>query len=154
MRSISFVFGLFLLSCGATPPVATTGSVKLKFAVTDGVRNNPALKDPLIGTVYGAIYLSEDVGITGPRTNSTAAADIPATAVDVRTAMASEAEVVIEGLAAGQYTILGYFDLDNNPGNPSRPDSGDPAAYPRTNLFEIKAGEQTKRTFVFDFIYN
>lgn len=142
-----------IVGCGSPAP-KTTGSVQFRFAVSDGVRSNPSLKDPLVGTAYGDIFLAEDVGITGPRSTTAAVASIPATSADLRTVMASESDVIIDGLAPGQYTFLGYLDVDNNPGTPSHPDSGDPAALPRTNLFDIKAGEQTKRLIVFDLLYN
>ncbi len=141
-----------LVGCGAPPP--KTGSVELRFSVSDSVRNSAALTDPVVGTVYGDIFLAEDVGIAGPRSGVTASASLPFTDIDLRAVMTSANSVIIDNLAPGQYTLLGFFDVDNNPGTPPRPDAGDPAAFPRTNVFEIRAGEQTKRPIVFDFVYN
>lgn len=154
MRFPLLAVGFSLTWCACGAPAPTTGSVQLRFSVAESVRSSSSLKDPLVGTIYGSLFLTEDVGIAGPREGATAVADVPATAIDVRTEMLDKGAVVIDKLAPGTYTFLGFFDLDNNPGTPPRPDSGDPACFPRTNEFAITLGNQSKRLILFDLLYN
>jgi hypothetical protein len=121
--------------------------------VTDTVRNSANLKDPLLGTVHGALFLVEDVGITGPHDNAPTFGDVTVENVDLRTDTNSTASFVTSGLEPNSYVFLGFFDVDNN-GQSGDPDPGDPATLALTNKFDITAGEQVKRLVVFEIIYN
>ena len=61
-----------------------------------------------------------------------------------------------EGLAPGQYTFLGYFDVDgSSDGQEERdPDSGDPVTLPTVNKFTIEAGETVEITVRFDLVFS
>lgn len=142
-----------LIGCG--PPAPKTGAVQLRFTVADSVRSNPSLKDPLVGTAYGDIYLVEDVGIAGPRDTTNPVVSMPATAIDLRSSTVSEVAVTLDKLEPNTYVFLGFFDLDDNAGAvEKRPEAGDPATLPRTNEFTITAGTETKRLVVYDLLYN
>jgi hypothetical protein len=130
--------------------------VRFRFTVSDSVRQNAALKDPLVGTIYGDLFLAEDVSVFGPRDDAEAIDSIPPTMIDLRTEQISEAEVIRPFLAPATLIFLGFFDVDNNPGPEGnrRPEQGDPATLARTNLFTITAGTETKRLVAFELVYN
>jgi hypothetical protein len=140
-----------LAACG--PGAPKTGTAELRFAVSDMVRNSGNLKDPLLGTVHGSIFLAEDVGITGPHDGVMGFQDILVTNVDLRTDMASIASLVTKALEPNTYVFLGFLDVDANGAN-GDPDPGDPATLALTNKFDITAGAQVKRLVLFEIVYN
>ena len=134
-----------------------TGQVALRFEVTGTVRESSNLEDELDGSIYGALFKSADVSITGPREDaeqfgSVEAADIDLTAADTVT----EVVWTSEGLEPGQYTFLGYFDVDgSSDGLEERdPESGDPVTLPTVNKFTIEAGETVELTVRFDLVFS
>ena len=63
------VLAVGIASCGGHPvPVDPNANTALfRFDVSSMVRNSSMLPRPPVGTVYGNIFLSEDVSISGPR---------------------------------------------------------------------------------------
>ena len=142
-----------LAACG--PPPKMTGTALMKFAVAPSVKSSSDLKSPLRAKVRGAVFLVEDVTLTGPRKEATVFGDVTIEKVDLRTADVSAEQLVTEELAPGLYTVLAMMDLNANANNEKpEPDSGDVVTLPFSNKFEIVAGEQTRRLVVFDLIYN
>lgn len=136
---------------------AETGQVAFRFEVTGTVRESSNLEDELNGSIYGALFKSADVSITGPRDDaeqygSVEAADIDLTAADAVT----EVVWTSEGLEPGQYTFLGYFDVDgSSDGLEERdPEAGDPVTLPTVNKFTIEAGETVEVTVRFDLVFS
>jgi hypothetical protein len=132
-------------------PVGTT---VFKFSVTNTVSQSPSLTDPLSGPVYGALYLAEEVSVTGPIDGAESKASVEATGVDLTSATESTATWTSPKLAPQTYTFLGFFDVDGN-GSASRdPDAGDPVTLPVTNKFDIVDGQETPLTIKFDLVLN
>jgi hypothetical protein len=133
-------------------PAPTTGTAACKFSVAQTVRDNPALVDPLAGKAYGALFLSEDISLTGPRDGAEefGSADVQ---LDLTKGDSDVAWTTPE-LAPQKYTFLGFFDVDGNGADTRNPESGDPVMLPFTNQFEIEAGKVTDVTIVFDILYN
>jgi len=156
------VFGtvLMLAGCGSDDPepqnpVLPPGSLKLNFSVTNGVRANPTLTDPLRGAVYGNCYVSKDVSLMGPREGAVEGASIELADVDLTSAEVS-ANFATTGptVMPEEYVFLGMFDVDGNGAEVRRPDIGDPATLPTTNKFTVVSGQETEATIVFDLVYN
>jgi hypothetical protein len=150
---------LLLVMCGPAqmppnppPPDPTLQTAFFKFNTTDQVRQNPNLPRPAIGNVYGSVFYTRDITITGPKDDAGVVFDVTVLNVDVRTGIA-DAGFVSPQLAPGQYTFLGALDTDDDGG--PRPSKGDLATLPTTNAFEIvDGGAQLHKTIVFDLIYN
>lgn len=154
------------LGCSDTPtstaadvPVAAdvappTGTLVLKFGTTNTVRKSPNLEDPLLGTVYGNIYLAEDVTLTGPRDGAVAAvAGIQVEDVDLRTSDVSTASWTSPPLAPGEYMFLGMLDVDANAAESDEgPDTGDPVTLP-INTLTVVAQTESAFTVPFDLVY-
>jgi hypothetical protein len=92
-------------------PAPTTGTAACKFSVAQTVRDNPALVDPLAGKAYGAIFLSEDVSLTGPRDGAMEAGSVDVQ-IDLTTGDPSDVAWTSPDLAPQKYTFLGFFDVD------------------------------------------
>jgi len=139
-------------ACG--PAKMPAGTAEFRFSVSSSVKTSPSLKDPLLGTVYGDIFLQEDVSVTGPRKDAVAfgAASIPD--VDLRMAESSTAAFVTPPLAPGKYVFLGFFDVDGNGATSKEPDQGDPVTLALTNIFDIVDGQQTRRSILFELVFN
>jgi hypothetical protein len=140
----------------ATPDAANaiTGKVTMTFSVTNGVRQSPNLTDTLDGPIYGQIFHSSDVSLTGPMEGAMEYGSVEVASVDLTTAQMAGAYTSPE-LAPGMYTFLGFFDVDDNGATDRSPDAGDPVTIPITNQFEIDAaGADTTLTVAFDFVYN
>lgn len=154
---------LLAVACGEPPveelpmPVpAAPGKAQLKFKLKDNVRTaiSPTGMTDIKGTVYGDIFLSEDVSLVGP---SDEAMDFGAVAVaiDLTTMQISTQSFNTADLAPNRYTFLGFFDLGDKTKPEKRdPQTGDPVTLPLTNKFEIEAGKQTELTVVFDLRLN
>ena len=143
---------LLTTGCGGPSKPPPAGTVELRFSVADTVRTSPNLKNPLTGVAYGAIFLTEDVSIGGPRTGADSFGDVAVDGVDCRAGVSDQSLVM--SLAPGQYTFLGFFDVNANGSVTRDPDAGDPATLPFTNKFEIVDTQQTKRLVLFDLLYN
>jgi hypothetical protein len=145
------VVALAAVGCG--PAKVPGGTVQCGFGVSDQVRTNPALKSPLKGTVYGNLFLQEDVAVDGPRAGSTQYGDVEI-AVDLTTATSSDAKWTSGTLAPGKYVFLGFFDVNGNAGTAKEPDPGDPVTLALTNKFDITDGAVTKRAVLFELVFN
>jgi hypothetical protein len=134
-------------------PAPTTGTAEANFSVSQSVRDNMALVDPLAGKVYGAVFLAEDVSITGPRDG---AEEIASVEIDLDLTAGDPSGVLwtSEELEVQKYTFLGFFDVDGNGATTHEPEAGDPVMLPFTNQFDIVAGKTTEVTIVFDLLYN
>ena len=143
---------VLLSGCGAAVQ-PKPGTAELRFAVSDMVTGSSNLKDPLLGTVHGAIFLAEDVGITGPHGGVASFQDVLVANVDLRTAKVSVQNFVTKGLKANAYIFLGFLDVDGN-GTGGDPDPGDPATLALTNKFDITDDIQVKRLVLFELVYN
>lgn len=133
------------------PGLGTT--VVLRFGVSNGVRMGPTLVDPLVGAVWGDVYATADVTLTGPVDGAVAAASVMLDGVDLTTLDVSAESWVSEPLAPGSYTFLGMFDLDGNFAQTDEgPDAGDPVTLPNQE-FDVVAGQETEFTVVFELVY-
>jgi len=159
---LAHIIGLVTIACltsacsdpAPANPAPATGTAALRFSASSSVRNNAALVDPLVGTVYGEIYLSEDVSLTGPRDGSPIFGTVNL-AVDLVAADPSEAVWTSEPLELNRYTFLGMLDVDGNkPTTNDGPDPGDPVTLPITNQFEINENQETSVTALFELVYN
>ena len=130
------------------------GTVEFRFTLSDQVKSSPALTDPLLGTVYGNIFLQEDVGVFGPRDGAKEFGAVEVKNVDLRTEKTSAANFITPKMALGKYVFLGFFDVDGNGASVHDPDKGDPATLALTNKFEITDGAQTKRVILFEIVFN
>jgi len=113
----------------------------------------PTLVDPLVGSVYGDLYLTSEVTITGPTEDAVAFASIVLDDVDLSKLDVSAVSWTSEPLPAGDYTFLGMFDLDGNfEQTDNGPDPGDPVTLP-TQAFDIVEGQDTAFTVMFDLVF-
>lgn len=152
MRALSIsVLALAAAACG--PGAPKTGTAKFRFQVADNAKMSSSLTDPLMGTIYGNVFLVEDVSITGPRSDAMEFQFVEVAGVDVRTGVSAK-DFVTKELEPGKYVFLGFFDVDGNGATMKNPDTGDPVTLPRTNEFEITAGAQVDRLVLFELIYN
>lgn len=135
-----------------TETAPATGTALFTFSVSNGVRESPALVDPLKGPVYGAVFKQEDVTIAGPIEGAEELASVQVADVDLVDVDVSAASWQSEEIEAGAYVFLGFFDLDGN--GEGEPDEGDPVTLPSVNEFEIVAGEETELTVRFDLVFN
>lgn len=153
--TVAAVLAANVLGCGdsTAQPQPPKGTAALRFTVSNEVRKNSALVDPLVGTVYGDIFLSEDVALTGPRAGSQVFASVKLD-VDLTAADPSTGVWTSEPLDPNLYVFLGAFDLDGNLQPSGDPDPGDPVTLPVTNKFEVKDDQQTDLTVIFELVYN
>ncbi len=135
--------------------MAAGGTVEFRFTVSeDQVRKSNQLKDPLQGTIYGDLFLQEDVSVTGPREGVMRFGGIEVPNVDLVTETTSTASFTSKSLAPGLYVFLGFFDVDGNGATTESPDIGDPVTLALTNTFEITEGGHSKRPIIFELIFN
>lgn len=132
---------------------AATGTVTLRFGVSNGVRMGPTLVDPLVGTVYGDLFLTSDVTITGPVEGAVSYASIALEGVDLTSEETATLTWTSEALPADNYTFLGMFDLDANfEATDHNPDAGDPVTLPNQK-FDLVADQETAFTVMFELVY-
>ncbi len=145
---------LLLAACGSDPVETPTGTVQLRFSVSNTVRSSRNLKDGLLGDIYGSLFIAEEVTVTGPIEGAQDLnTSIALTGVDLRTADTSTASWTSDPLPVGSYIFLGFYDVDENGADTRDPDSGDPVTLP-INPFEIKDGEKTPHVVTFDLVFN
>lgn len=138
---------------GSSGAGAATGTVVLTFAVSNGVRMGPTLVDPLVGKVYGDLFLTSDVTITGPAEGAVSVASIELDGIDLSTADVSTVSWTSEPLPVENYTFLGMFDLDGNfEMTDHNPDAGDPVTLPNQK-FDVVMDQETAFTVTFELIY-
>lgn len=154
-RATLFALAVLALSSSACGPAPMPGgTAEFRFTVSDQVKSSPNLKDPLNGTVYGNIFLQEDVAVDGPRKDAMEFGAVEVPMVDLRTDKTSTASFVTPKLAPGKYVFLGFYDVDGNGATTRDPDAGDPVTLALTNKFDITDGQQTKRAIVFELVFN
>jgi hypothetical protein len=129
------------------------GTAALSFGVSNGVRNSASLVDPLMGAIYGQIFLSEEVTLSGPVEGAMEFDSVEVPGVDLTTAMEAGAWTSGE-LPPGDYTFLGFFDVDGNGASDRSPDNGDPVTLPLVNQFTIETGGAATLVASFDLVYN
>jgi hypothetical protein len=132
---------------------AAMGTVTLAFGVTQGVRMGPTLVDPLVGPVYGGIFLTSDVTLIGPVDGVSPVISMEVDRVDLTAVDVATTTWTSEPLPPGRYTFLGMLDVDDNfDDTDGLPDSGDPITL-TSQAFEVVAGEDTAFTVLFESIY-
>ncbi|MBX3130745.1 MAG: hypothetical protein KF718_28765 [Polyangiaceae bacterium] len=151
---------LSLAACGSDSeptPAAKTGQVELRFAISNGARQNSALVDALTGTVYGAIYKKADVSLTGPSAEAQDLASVELPGVDLTdpSAASSVASWASGPLpTADELVFLGFFDVDGNGSASREPDEGDPVTLPLSNAFTPVADQTIAVTAIFELVLN
>jgi hypothetical protein len=145
---------LALAACGEEEPAgSTTGTLTLRFSVTNTVRTSGNLSDELQGSVYGAIFLAIDIGGTGPRNGAQPVVNVEIADVDLRTADESTASWRAD-LPPERYGFLGFLDVDGNVATTgTEPDAGDPVTLPKSNEWSVVAGAEESDVAVFDLVY-
>ena len=148
--------GATAVACGSDDAGGQTpkdgGKVELVFSVSKNARQSSNLVVPLMGTVYGSIFLTEDVGLTGPRDGAESFGDVEVSGVDLRSSDTSAQSWVSGALDEGNYTFLGFYDVDGNGAATKEPKSGDPVTLPVINKFSIETGRTVKVTASFDMV--
>lgn len=131
------------------------GTAKLNFKLSDDVRMNLGPAGTTIqGTVYGDLFLAEDVSVIGPSDDAMHFGSV-AVKIDLTTAQISADNYVSMPLAPNRYNFLGYFDIgDKTPADNPNPISGDPVTLAVSNRFDVTANQQAAYTVTFDLIYN
>lgn len=157
MRLLLPALAVLAAACGA--PKATGGTAQLRFAAADMVKNSSSLVDPLKGTFYGAVFLQEDVTVTGPRNDAMELQGLELANVDLTMkgpGEASDASLVTKMLPAGKYVVLGFLDVDGSSAAEAdrRPEAGDPSTLALTNKFDITDGAETKRLILLEIVIN
>jgi hypothetical protein len=82
---------------------------------------------------------------------------VSAANIDLSTKMAgdpSDTAFTTMTLPAGNYVILGFFDVNGNGDTSKMPDPGDPVTLATTNSFTITDGQVTKRLVLIELVYN
>ena len=129
------------------------GTVTLGFGVTNGVRMGPTLVDPLVGPVYGGIFLTSDVTLIGPAEGASPVLSMEVGHVDLLTADVATTTWTSEPLPPGHYTFLGMLDVDDNfHETDGGPDAGDPITL-TSQSFEVVAAQDTAFMVIFEQIY-
>ena len=108
---------------------ALRGRFRIRFDASSTVRESDALAHPLRGRVWGSVYRAEDVTLAGPRDGAEPVASFDYADVDVTAGQSTEYALDAE-LAAGDYQILGFMDIDGNGAETGDPDEGDPVTLP------------------------
>jgi hypothetical protein len=172
-KLFSIAIALGLVACGGGSPdpgdddppgddateadaaISSAQKVNMTFSVTNGVRQSPNLVDPLMGAVYGQLFKSSEVTLTGPIDGAMEYGSVEVTGVDLITATTAGMFTSLE-LPANDYTFLGFFDVDGNGATDRSPDAGDPVTIPITNTFTITSDQTAPidETITFDFVYN
>lgn len=138
----------------AAESAPATGTMVMAFSVSNGVRENTNLADPLSGAVYGSLFYAEEVTATGPIEGAESLADVEVYGVDLIAAETSAATWTGPELEPRAYRFLGFFDVDANGDASREPEAGDPVTLPSVNEFTIAAGEELSVISSFDIIYN
>jgi hypothetical protein len=136
----------------STTGAGAMGTVTLTFAVSNGVRMGPTLMDPLMGGIYGDLFLTSDVALTGPVDGAMTFGSVALEGVDLTTAQTSAASWTSDPLAPGSYTFLGMFDVDGNFEATHNPETGDPVTLTNQD-FEVVADQDTAFTVTFELVY-
>jgi hypothetical protein len=153
MRTLIVVVATWIAACGPQPepepPPPPEGSVTLRFAVPNGVRQSPNLGGELNANIYGAIFLASQVTVFGPEKGATQFASIELENVDLREAAVSAESWTSEPLEVNRYSFLGFYDVNGNNAEDRDPDKGDPVTFPGTTDFDIVEDEHMEYTLEF-----
>jgi hypothetical protein len=133
---------------------AGKGDAVLSFTAKSSVQKAKFLVDPLKGAVYGNLFLTEDVTVAGPINGAEQFGSIDVLGLDLQGEGKVDGAFTTPKLAPGNYTFLGFFDVDDNGATSHDPDPGDPVTLAITNHFIIEAGKTTAYTVTFDLVYN
>jgi hypothetical protein len=133
---------------------ADGGTMELSFMVGGTVSGSSNLVDPLVGTVYGGIFRTADVGATGPREGAEQVAFVEATAVDLTAGTATAVMWTSEPLPPDTYTFLGFFDVDGSStgAEDKDPEEGDPVTLPTANKVTVEDGAAAQLQVRFDLV--
>ncbi|MGM0558929.1 MAG: hypothetical protein ACQEVA_21250 [Myxococcota bacterium] len=112
-------------------------SITLRFGLTDAIEAD--LEVPPAGELRGALFHTSDVGGFGPKKGAEPVAKLDPRQVDF--ASGDVLTWTTPTLPPGEYTFLGFVDLDGN--SPDGPDDGDLVTRPATNRFELPSAEDT-----------
>ena len=150
----AWIAALLLSACGGTETIeAAVGTVRIQFTVTNTVRASNTLTDSLTGTIYGDLFLAEEVGLGGPIDGAKELdQSIEIHNVDLEANEMSVQEWESTPLPPGQYIFLGFYDVDGNGEVDKSPDQGDPVTLP-SNDFPIKEGLTTPHIVSFDLVF-
>ncbi len=129
------------------------GSALFNFSVSNGVRQNSNLSDPLSGAVYGSLFHAEEVSATGPLDGAESAADVEVYGVDLTVDEVSVITWTSPAIPPRAYRFLGFFDVDGNGDTTRDPESGDPVTLPSVNEFTIVSDTEVAVTISFDLVY-
>ena len=117
--------------CDGLTSAQPTGKFEVTFFASKTVAESHELDGPLMGNIWGEVFRSEDVILTGPLPGVTAVAEFAYTDVDISSRDGSPQKYLIDTLLpAGQYQILGFIDIDGNGAATTNPDKGDPVTMP------------------------
>ena len=156
MRSkilLAFSVSILAAACGGGGGSdGDDGTAVLRFGVSSTVRSSPALVDPLVGTIYGKLFLAADVSATGPADGAPTFGDVTMVGADLETATETMAWTA-PPLAPDQYVFLGFYDLDGNGASSQYPDAGDPVTLPSAG-FTVEPGQEVMVTAQFDLVLN
>jgi hypothetical protein len=110
---------------------AAQGFFDIRFEASGTIRESRNVDGELRGPVWGSIYRSQDVIITGPLPGTEAVASFAFEDVDVINGPSEQVFRIDTPLQAGDYQILGFMDIDDNadPADPG-PERGDPVMIP------------------------
>lgn len=154
-RWLAALGALLAVACGpkADPPIEL-GTLTLQFQIEQRVRVDIDPKVKLTGTIYGDLYLAEDVTVVGPIDDAMAYASI-ALPADLTADGVAKATWTSGELAPQRYAFLGFFDVaDKSTPQKRRPQSGDPVTLAFTNRFDVEAGQMSQAVVRFDLLYN
>lgn len=167
MRHVLVLLGLaplLVAGCGSGdmemmepgPMDSKMGTVTLKFKASDWVKQNVPMGSSLKGTVYGDLFLSEDVTLMGPLKEAMAYGSVKVSGIDLKMNADGTGTWTSPPLPTDRYTFLGFFDVDDKTkqGAEPRPVGGDPVTLPVTNRYVVTAGQTTDGVVLFDLVYN
>lgn len=152
MPRLALLLGLALLATACGPPErrGPAGTVVLDFSLAKGPRRN--LKEPAVGIVYGSIFRTEDVSVTGPHKNAESVDDVEL-AIDLEANEPSLETFTSDPIPPGPYLFLGFFDTDGNGATDKDPDNGDPVTLATSNGFDIVSNEEVEAHVFFDLLF-
>lgn len=130
------------------------GTMEISFSVGGTVSDSSNLVDPLVGTVYGGIFRTADVGATGPREGAEQVAFVEVTDVDLTSGAATSVMWTSEPVPADTYTFLGFFDVDGSSTGVEEkdPEDGDPVTLPTVNKVTVADGGAAQLQVRFDLV--
>jgi hypothetical protein len=133
---------------------ADGGMMRVTFTLGGSVSGSPNLVDPLMGSCYGGIYRTADVGATGPRDGAEQVAYAEAMNVDLTSETVSTASWTSEPLPPDSYTFLGFFDVDGSSSatEDKDPEEGDPVTLPSANKVTVEVGATAELVVRFDLV--